>query len=396
MNRSPRPPRPATLAIHADAHHTQDDTSLAPPIYMAATYAARDEAEFATMATEPRHQRYYTRYGNPTLARAAEVIARLESPEGDEKALMFASGMGAVASTVLGLVKAGDHVVGQVNHYMGTSKLLSEVLPSFGVQVTLVEATDLDAWAAAIRPGTTLVLAETPVNPTMALTDLAAVATLARRAGALLAVDNTFATPINQNPLALGADLVMHSCTKYFGGHHDVTAGVVVAREELIDRVWQRAIVLGATLGPFDAWLVLRGIRTMPLRVRQCNASALTIARFLSEQPGIAEVIYPGLESHPQHALAQRQMRGFGGMLSFRVEGGYAGAAGLVSRLQLARQAVSLGGIESLAVHTAAMWAGTLSEAEMQAAHIAPDLVRFSVGLEDAEDLIADLAQALG
>jgi cystathionine beta-lyase/cystathionine gamma-synthase len=387
---------PSTRAIHADAAHAQHDSSVAPPIYPTTNFAAASAAEFAAMANDTRHERYYTRYGNPTLSRTAAVIADLESNGGSEQALLFASGMGAISATVLALVRSGDHVVGQRSHYMGTSRLLDEVLPSFGVQVTLVDQTDTDAWAAAIRPGTVLVLAESPVNPTMALTDLAAVAQLARQAGALLAVDNTFASPINQQPLGLGADLVLHSCTKYFAGHSDVTAGAVVARTELIERIWDRAIVLGATLGPLDAWLVLRGIRTLPLRVRRCNDTALRIAQFLGEHPAIEQVCYPGLASHPQHALASRQMRGFGGMLSFRLRGDYAATSAFVSRLTLARQAVSLGGVESLAVHAAAMWAGTMNDAQMRTAGIAPNAVRFSVGLEAADDLVDDLRAALG
>jgi cystathionine beta-lyase/cystathionine gamma-synthase len=393
---------PFTAAIHADVHpdvhadpHGDGDSSIAPPLYLTTTFAAADAQAFAEMAGQPRHERYYTRYGNPTLARAAAVIARLEAAPADHGALMFASGMGAISTTALGLLKAGDHVVGQTGHYMGTSKLLTELLPGLGVQVTLVDQTRLDDWRAALRPNTRLLLAETPVNPTMALTDLAGLADIARGAGALLAVDNTFATPINQQPLALGAHLVLHSCTKYFGGHHDVTAGALVASNEVLDRVWRTAIVLGATLGPFDAWLVLRGTRTMPLRVQQQNASALRLAEFLATHPRVATVAYPGLSAHPQHALATRQMSGFGGVIAFAVRGDYAQTAAFVGRLRLARQAVSLGGIETLLVHAAAMWGGTLDDAQLQQAGIAPNAVRVSVGLEDVGDLIRDLDQAL-
>jgi methionine-gamma-lyase len=236
---------------------------------------------------------------------------------------------------------------------------------------------------------------ESPTNPDCSLTDLAAVADLAHQAQAVVIVDNTFATPLNQRPLELGADLVVHSATKYLGGHHDLTAGVVVGSTERIEALWSTQIVLGSTLSPMDAFLLLRGLRTLAVRIERINASALAVARALERHPAVASVSYPGLASHPQHALAVRQMRGFGGVMGIRLAADYAGTARFVASLALARQAVSLGGVDTLIVHAAAMWAGTLSDEALVQAGIEPNLVRLSVGLEHPDDLIADLTRGL-
>ncbi len=236
---------------------------------------------------------------------------------------------------------------------------------------------------------------ESPTNPDCSLTDLAAVAAQARARGAIVVVDNTFATPLNQRPLELGADLVVHSATKYLGGHHDLTAGVVVGSTQHIEHLWATQIVLGATLSPMDAWLLLRGLRTLSVRVQRINDTALTVARALQAHPAVATVSYPGLQSHSQHDLARRQMSGFGGVMGVRLNSDYAGTARFVGSLQLAHQAVSLGGVDTLIVHAAAMWAGTLDDAGLRAAGIEPNLVRLSIGLEHPQDLIADLVRAL-
>jgi cystathionine beta-lyase/cystathionine gamma-synthase len=258
-----------------------------------------------------------------------------------------------------------------------------------------VDQTDTAAFESAIRPETRLILLESPSNPLLQLTDLEAVARLAKARGITTLADNTFATPVNQNPLRLGVDLVVHSATKFLGGHHDLLAGVVMGPQDLIERVWDASIVLGCNLGAFETWLLLRGLRTLSLRVERQNATALAVARHLETHPAVAAVHYPGLESHPQHALACRQMRGHGGVLSFVLGGGMAGALEFMQRLRLFTQAVSLGGIEALAMHAATTWSGTLTEEQTRAAGIDPGLVRLSVGLEDAADLIADLDQAL-
>jgi cystathionine beta-lyase/cystathionine gamma-synthase len=399
MTTRTEPPPPATppglhrdtVLLHGDdALH--EGSSLTPAIPWSATFVADDAEAFATMASQPMHARYYTRYGNPLHQRVARIVAELE---GAADGLVTASGMGAIACVAMGLLAQGDRVVAQRNHYMGTTRLLSEVLVRFGVQVQFVDQTDVDAFARALAVPTAMVLLESPTNPDCSLTDLAEVARLAHDAGAVVVVDNTFATPLNQRPLALGADLVVHSATKYLGGHHDLTAGVIVGDSQRIRRLWETQIVLGATLSPMDAWLLLRGLRTLAVRIERINATALAVASALAAHPAVVSVSYPGLASHPQHALAQRQMSGFGGVMGIRLAAGYEATARCVASLTLARHAVSLGGVESLIVHAAAMWAGTLDDASMRASGIEPNLVRLSVGLEHPDDLIADLRRGL-
>ncbi len=386
-----RPLHRDSLLLHAD-EALHEGSSVAPAIPWSATFTAEDPADFAAMASEPMHPRYYTRYGNPLHARVARIVADLE---GTASGLVAASGMGAIATVAMGLLSQGDRVVAQRNHYMGTTKLLSELLARFGVTAEFVEQTDTGAFARALERPAAMVMLESPTNPDCSLTDLAEVARLAHAAGATVVVDNTFATPLNQRPIALGADLVVHSATKYLGGHHDLTAGVVVGDEALIGRLWSTQIVLGATLSPMDAWLLLRGLRTLSVRVERINATATAVATALAAHPAVETVSYPGLPSHPQHALARQQMIGYGGVMGLRLKADYAGTARFVSGLTLPRHAVSLGGVESLVVHAAAMWAGTLDDAGMRLAGIEPNLVRLSVGLEHPDDLIADLVRGL-
>ena len=385
------PLHPETLAIHGD-DGLEADTDIAPSIHPSSTFRARSAAEFAEIASGERPSRFYTRYGNPTVARAERVIAGLE---GKAAALLLASGMGAIATTVLANVSAGDHIVAQTSHYMGTTRLLADLLPRFGVTVSQVDQTDPAAFEAAVRPETRLVMIETPSNPTLAITDLAAVAAIARAHGVTTIADNTFASPINQRPGEHGIDLVVHSATKYLGGHSDLVAGVVCGEAAAVQRIWEHAIVLGASSNAFDAWLLLRGLRTLALRVTRQSDSALLLARMLEAHPAVAKVHYPGLERHPQHALARRQMKAFGGVLSIELAGGYAAAQSLVARLELVANAVSLGGVESLAVHAASVWEGSLSIAQIEAAGVSPSLVRIAVGLEHPEDLARDFVQAL-
>jgi methionine-gamma-lyase len=304
--------------------------------------------------------------------------------------------MGAISSTVLSLVGQGDHVIAQKTHYMGTAQLLSTFLPRFGVSVTLVDQGDTDAFEQAVRPNTRLILIETPANPLLTLTDLQAVANLARARGILTLCDSTIATPVNQNPIRWGIDLVVHSATKYLGGHHDLMAGVVCGTRELIQTIWHGSVALGPVPDPFAAWLLLRGLRTLPLRVARHNRTALKIAEFLADHPAVATVHYPGLTNHRQHALAQRQMHGgFGGLMSFELKGGLTAAQALLNRMQLPKRAVSFGGFESLATQPGAMWSGSVGEDKATEAGITAGLIRLSIGLEHPEDLIADLGQAL-
>ena len=381
----------ATALIHGDAG-LDADSSIAPPIHPSVTYRGNSAEHFREMASVPRHSRFYTRYGGPTHARVEAILAQIECAE---SALLLASGMAAISTTVLAHVNHGDHVVAQRSHYMGTTQLVTRVLAQFGVDSTVVEQSDAHAFEAAITPRTRLIVVESPSNPLLALTDLAAVADIARARRITTLADNTFATPVNTRPLTLGIDLVVHSATKFLGGHHDLLAGVVVGPRAALERIWELSIVLGGNLGAFEAWLLLRGLRTLNLRVERQNATALAVARFLEAQRAVAHVHYPGLESHPQRALARTQMRGYGGVLSVVLRGGMSAALTCMQRLKLFTQAVSLGGIESLAMHAATVWSGTLSEEQTAAAGVDPGLIRLSVGLEDAGNLIADLDQAL-
>ncbi|WP_018664726.1 trans-sulfuration enzyme family protein [Heyndrickxia acidiproducens] len=378
-----------TLVIHEDGNR---DRSVSPPIYYTATFQAENAAEFTEMAETPRHPEYYTRYGNPVHERAAKIIAKLE---GTETAMLTGSGMGAISTTLLTLLRAGDHVIAQTRHYMSTAKIMDEMLPKFGVDVTVVEQSDVQAFADAIKPNTKLIMIETPANPTLVVTDIKAVVDLAHPQGILVAADNTFASPMNQRPHDYGADIVLHSATKYLGGHHDITAGAICTSEALAEQIWRTHTAIGSVLSPMDAWLLLRGLRTLPMRVERINANALALAEFLEAQPQIEQVYYPGLPSHPQHELAKKQMSGFGAVVAFAVKGGYKETERFVSSLHLSLNAVSLGGVDSLAVHTAAMWGGVMTEEQMKTAGIPSNFVRYSVGVEHIEDLKNDVWQAL-
>ncbi|MEV0881106.1 PLP-dependent aspartate aminotransferase family protein [Micromonospora echinofusca] len=379
-----------TIAVHGD-DGLSPGAAVSPPIVQSATFSAESDEQFAALATETRGHGFYTRYGNPNHAQVAAVVAELE---GVQAGMVTASGMGAISTIALALLSAGDHVVVQRSTYGGTTSLVTGLLARFGVAFTQVDQTDTEAFARALRPQTRLVLVETPSNPLLELTDLAAVIELAHANDALVAVDNTFATPVNQRPADFGADLVWHSGTKYLGGHSDLSAGVIVGSADLVDRVWQTAIVTGSTLGPIDAWLLLRGIRTLSLRVERHNANALALARAVEGHPVVRRVRYPGLPTHPQHELAGRQMTGFGGVLGVELHDGRAAAA-LLDGLRLAKRAASLGSVSTLVVHPRSMWAGIVDAEQLAAAGIAEGLVRVSTGIEDTEDLVADFLAAL-
>lgn len=366
--------------------------AINPPIWQTTTFSAETAEEFAEIATATKPQEFYTRYGNPNHAMVEQTLARLEN---GDAALVFGSGMGAIFSALASHLNAGDHIVAQRNHYAGATTLLKEILPRWGIEVSYVDQTSNTEFAEAIKPNTKLIYIETPVNPLMQITDLRFVAGLAKQHNILTICDNTFATPINQRPLELGIDAVVHSATKYIGGHHDVTAGAMVGRQDFIERVWKFALVAGAALSPFDAWLLLRGLRTLGLRIDRHNQNALALARFFESHPKAARVYYPGLESHPQHDLAKTQMSGFTGMLSVELRGGYSAADKLMSSLKLATRAASLGGFETLIVHPASMWSLQLSPELRAATGINEGLVRISVGLEDEVDLLRDFDQAL-
>ncbi len=383
--------QPDSRAIHAD-RAANDTDAVVPPIWQTSTFWADSDELFLEKATTPGCDHFYTRTGNPNQTQAALVVASLE---GAEAAVVSGSGMGAISSTILAFAGTGDHVVAQQNLYAGTTSFLSGLAPRLGIETTFVDQRSPAAIEAAIRPSTKLVVLETPSNPLLRITDLRAVAEIGRSIGLVTMVDNTFATPINQRPTELGIDIVVHSATKYLGGHSDLIAGVAAGRREHVDRIAKVMSETGASLGPFEAWLMLRGLRSLPVRMERHNRNGMAIARFLEDHPAVATVHYPGLDSHPQRDLARLQMSGFGGMVGAEFAGGHDAASRFVSSVRLARRAPSLGGVETLVTHPAAMWAKTLDRDQMERMGIAAGLVRLSIGLEDERDIIADFGGAL-
>ena len=380
-----------TRAIHAGKGENRT-RAVTPPIWQTTTFSADSSEHFAEVASAVRPAEFYTRYGNPTHK---EVEATLVALEGGEAALLTSSGMGAVFTALMSGLNAGDHVVAQTNHYAGAMTLFEELPRRFGVEVTLVDQTRTEEFAEALRPNTRVVYAESPTNPLMQITDLRAVAELGKSRRITTIIDNTFATPVNQRPLEFGFDAVIHSATKYLGGHSDVTAGVIVSSREFVERAWHFSLLAGSILSPFDGWLLLRGLRTLGMRVERHNSNALALARFLEGHPRVERVHYPGLESHPQHGLARTQMSGFTGMLSAELRGGFEAAERLISSLRLATNAASLGGHETLIVHPAAMWRGYMTAEQLRARGLSDALVRVSVGIEDERDLLEDFGRAL-
>jgi methionine-gamma-lyase len=368
---------------------------------MSTTFVADADAGFSVEGMEEDQAWLYTRWGNPTIHQLEQKLAALE---GAETAVAFASGMGAISALLLHLLKAGDHAIVSDVAYAALSELTNEKIPQLGISISKVNTSDPDAVERAVQSNTRLIYIETPCNPLLRLTDITLLAQIARKAGALLAVDSTFATPAATKPLELGADLVVHSLTKYLGGHGDALGGVLLGSKRLLAPLRkQTAIRLGGVLSPFNAWLILRGLATFPLRMRAHEANALAVASFLEQHPAIRQVVYPGLPSHPQHELARRQMRNFSGIITFQVAGdGRQQASRFVDRLQIIHYAVSLGHHRSLIfyLNTADLLTTTFkfSSPEQLASwrQFAGDgIFRLSVGLEDAADLIRDLQQAL-
>ena len=383
----------ATQCVRAGDPEDDQWGSVAPPIYQTSTFASADTRAQWEIIEGKRPGHCYTRYSNPTTRGLEVKVAALE---GGEDAVAFASGMAAVSACVFACVKAGDHVVVQRDVYGGTFEVFHRLLPKFGVKVTMVNATDLASVRAAARRGTKLLYVETPANPLLSVVDLAGVAAIGRKVGAMTVCDSTFATPANCRPLEFGIDVVLHSATKYLGGHADLMAGVVVASTAFCDRLEDMLRILGGVLDPFAAWLVTRGIKSLGPRVAVHNANAMACAEFLASHPRVRAVHYPGLPSHPQHELAKRQMRGFGGVLSFEVDGTARETSAVVDRLRVFRVAPSLGAVESLALQPAATTHSKLSPRERKAVGIRDSLVRLACGIESAEDLVDDLRQALG
>lgn len=362
------------------------------PVVHSVSFGYGDVDEWLGVALGEQPGHIYGRNTNPTVAVFEEKVRQLE---GAEAATSFATGMAAISNTLFTLLSPGDRVVSVKDTYGGSNKIFTEFAPRFGIDVTLCETTDHDVIEAEIARGCRVLYLETPTNPTLKVIDLARLARAGQQVGATVVVDNTFATPMNQNPLALGADITLHSATKFLGGHADALGGVICGSRELIDRIYHYREINGATLDPMAAYLLLRGMKTLHLRIRQQNASALAIAQWLEQHPFVEGVYYPGLTSHPQHAVAARQMRGFGGVLSFTLRGGFDTVRAFLPHLRYAHAAANLGAVETVVGPPATTSHVECSREERAAMGIPESLLRYSVGIEDTDDLIADLEQAL-
>lgn len=379
----------STRAIHI-GEETSEKGALNPPIYQTATFEFRDSAHLAEFL-EKRRGYIYTRAGNPTITLLEEKMASLDR---GEAALALSSGMAAISTAVLSNLGKGDHMIADEVLYGSTHDFFLE-LPNFGIEIDFIDTSSPEALEGATRKNTKLVFFETPANPTMKLVDIRAISALAHEHNIEVVVDNTFLTPYFQRPLELGADVVVYSATKYLNGHGDALGGIIVGERGTIQRAKHMAKNTGGILSPFNAWLILRGLKTLGIRMERHSKNAGQAASFLEEHPKIKRVMYPGLKSHPQHKLAEKQTTGSGGMFSFEVKGGLDAAKKLMDRVELCSLAVSLGDVCTLIQHPATMTHGAIPREERLRIGITEELLRLSVGIEDAEDIIADLSQAL-
>ncbi len=384
----------ATRAIHLGHDPRDHQGALTPPLHLTSTFAFDSVEQGGAVFAGQAPGYIYSRISNPTLDLLEQRVAALE---GAEAGLALASGMGAITAVMWTFLQPGDEIITDETLYGCTFAFFRHGLARFGITVTHVDLTDPRALTNAISPRTRIVYFETPANPNMRLVDIQAVSAIARAAGAKVVVDNTYATPVLTRPVTLGADIVVHSATKYMGGHGDLVGGIAVGSAEDMTQVRMVGMkdMTGAVMAPFTAMLILRGLKTLKLRMQAHCASAMQVARWLADHPAVARVDYPGLESFPQHALAARQMPGFGAMIAFEMKGGFSAGAAMMNRLALIRRAVSLGDAESLIQHPASMTHSTYTPQERAAHGIAEGLVRLSVGLEEVEDILADLEQAL-
>jgi len=380
---------PETEAVRGGTELHKKNGPVATPIYQTASFEVTDNDQQVRATSTDM---FYTRYGNPTHTVAEKAIAELE---GADAALLFASGMNAITTSMLSLLKSGDHVVAQRDIYGGATKFFSQWLPKFGIETTFVDTVEYDQHARAIQPNTKLLYLESPTNPTLRVVDLRKVTALAKQHNLITFIDSTFGTPINQRPADFGVDLIMHSGTKYFAGHSDLICGIVAGRQELVQKIHETRTTLGGTMDPHAAWLLLRGIKTLAVRVQRQNDNALRVARFLAQHPKVRRVHYPFLEGHPQRALAMEMMHGGGGVLSFEVDGTGDDARRLSEALHLFTLAPSLGGVDSLVTIPVLTSHGMISAEHRQKMGVTEQLIRLSVGIENADDLIADLEQAL-
>ncbi len=381
-----------TEAIWGGETELFSEGAIGVPVYQSVAFGYDDMEQWFNVALgrEPGH--IYSRNTNPTLKVLEDKIRTLD---GAEAATSFATGMAAISNTLFAMLHPGDRVVAIKDTYGGTNKIFIEFLPKMGVEVTLCDTTDFDQIEAEVARGCKLLYLESPTNPTLKVMDITRLAKAAHQIGALVVVDNTFATPVNQRPLALGADLVVYSATKYLNGHSDAMGGLVSGRQDLIQEIYHYREITGATLSAQSAYMILRGMKTLELRIQRHNENAMRVAEFLSGHPNVDKVFYPGLPDHPGHDIARRQMDGFGGMLSFSLKGGFDKVVRVLEALRYAHKAASLGSVGTLAGPPKVTSHVELTEAERAAAGIPEGMIRYSVGIENAEDLIADLDQAL-
>jgi cystathionine gamma-synthase len=381
--------RPETAAVRGGSEMQKKNGPVAPEIYQTSTFEVADNEEQIRVTTTDR---YYTRWGNPTITLAEQTVAALE---GTEAALVFASGMGAITTTILSLLKAGNHIVAQRDLYGGVTKFFSEWLPKLGIETTLVDTTEYEQHARAIRPSTKLLYLESPTNPALHIVDMKKMAVLGKQHGLISMIDSTFGTPINQHPTEYGIDLVMHSGTKYLSGHADLTCGVISGRRDLIEQVGETRKTLGNCMDPHAAWLLIRGLKTLAVRVARQNENALRVAEFLEQHAKVRRVHYPFLKSHPQYAIAREQMSGGSGMVTFEVDGTGDDARRVSEAMRVFTLATSLGGVESL-VSIPVLTSHAMISAEQRASMgVTEQMVRLSVGIESVEDQIEDLERAL-
>ena len=383
----------STRSVHEAEPFDEETGSVSTPIYETSTFGFR-RAEDVPIAVGGFGEKGYTysRWDNPTVVTLEKKLAALEHGGGGAA---FSSGMAAISTSLFSFLKKGVHVLGIKDLYGGTYALLRDILPEIGFDTSLVESSDFGALERGLKKSTRIVYIESPTNPTLKLVDIEKAARLAHSNGAVLMVDNTFASPINQNPVGLGADVVLHSVTKYINGHADLIAGATVASKENIHKIKMMRRDFGGTLDPLPAWLILRGMKTMAIRVRQQNTNAMVLAEFLSTHRKVTAVHYPGLKTHPQHQLAKKQMKGFGGMLSVEIKGTTKDAMKFTESLKVATLAASLGGVETLVSQPYNMTHTQMSAKEREATGIPETLVRVSVGIEDQEDLVDDFRRAL-
>lgn len=385
-------PHAGTESVWAGEEHLFSEGAITLPVFNSVTFGYDDMNEWYDVALGKRKGHIYSRNTNPTVRPLEEKIRIMD---GGEEATSFSTGMAAISNTLFTLLKPGDRVIAIKDTYGGTNKIFIEFLPRLNVEVCLCDTSDFETIEQEVKNGCNVLYLETPTNPTLKIVDIERLATMAHAHGAIVVADNTFATPINQRPLSLGADLVVYSATKYLNGHSDAMGGLVVGKKELVDRIYHYREITGATLHAQSAYMILRGMKTLELRIQRHNENGMKIANYLAQHPNVDQVFYPGLETHLNHDIAKKQMRGFGGMMSFSLKGGFDKVVTVLESLKFAHKAASLGSVGTLVGPPRTTSHVELSEQERANAGIPESLIRYSAGIENADDLIADMEQAL-